>query len=265
MVLLLIHMPSPYSVITRLIILIYQPYKWLIFAPLLVLSTIFFVLLGCIVIPFSNDRVASRTAGVWWSRFVGYITPIFVTVTGREHIRENTSYMVVANHQSYYDITVLYGWLGLDIKWVMKQQLRKIPVFGFAGEMGGNIFIDRTSREALERTLEDSRKKIAEGTVSIIMLPEGTRSMTGELGEFKKGPFIIARELDLPILPVSIVGTNRILPAGTFKLFPGRVKMIIHDPVDIRAYKDKETDVLIKDVREIIRIGMDGNPVRDNT
>jgi 1-acyl-sn-glycerol-3-phosphate acyltransferase len=237
--------------------LLYQPYKYLIFAPLLALSTCFFVGLGIIIIFLFDDYAANRTVGVWWARFNSYITPMRVTVTGKENIVKNQSYIVVSNHQSSYDIFVLFGWLGIDLKWVIKTELRKYPVFGYAVEKGGNIIIDRSKKKEAYQELQKARQKIINGT-SIIMLPEGTRSRTGELGEFKKGAFWMAQELDLPILPVSISGTRHILPPKTLDLFPGRAVMKVHEPVDIHQYDEDSQDRLISDVREIIRKGLEG-------
>jgi 1-acyl-sn-glycerol-3-phosphate acyltransferase len=239
----------------RMLHLLYQPYKYLVFAPLLVLSTCFFVGLGVVFIFLFDDKVANRTTGVWWSRFNAFITPMRVTVTGRENIVKNQSYVVVSNHQSSYDIFVLFGWLGIDLKWVIKTELTKYPVFGYATEKGGNIIIDRSNPKEAYKSLEKARQKITGGT-SIIMLPEGTRSRTGELGKFKKGAFVLARDLNLPILPVTITGTRKILPPKTLDLFPGRADMKIHAPVDINDYDEVSLDRLIDDVKEIIRKGL---------
>ncbi len=124
-------------------------------------------------------------------------------------------------------------------------------------EKGGNIVIDRSDPKEAYRSLEKARQKVAGGT-SIIMLPEGTRSRTGELGEFKKGAFVLARDLNLPILPISISGTRQILPPKTLDLFPGRATMRIHPPVDIGRYAHEPLEKLVHDVREIIGAGIEG-------
>jgi 1-acyl-sn-glycerol-3-phosphate acyltransferase len=237
---------------------IYQLYVWLIVIPLLILSTIFFVLLGVIVVVLFGDKVAHRTTGVWWARFNSYITPMRMTVLGRQNIQKGQSYVVVSNHQSSYDIFVLYGWLGIDIKWVMKKELRKVPVFGFAGKMGGNIYIDRSSPTAAYASLEAAKKKLVEGT-SVVILPEGTRSKTGEIGPFKKGAFVLATDLGMPILPVSISGTRSILPPGTLKLFPGRAVMEIHRPVSVSQKDRDRIDDTVEQVRDMIKSGFERN------
>lgn len=240
----------------RIMWLLYQPYKWLVFLPLLLLSTCFFVGLGMVIIFLSDDYAANRIAGVWWSRFNSYITPMRVKVIGSENIVKGQSYIVASNHQSSYDIFVLFGWLGVDLKWVIKTELRKYPVFGYAVEAGGNIVIDRSNPKEAYKSLEKARQKVTGGT-SIIMLPEGTRSRTGELGPFKKGAFVLARDLNLPVLPVSITGTRKILPPKTLDLFPGRAVLQIHPPVDVSEYEGQPIEKFTDDVREIIRKGIE--------
>jgi 1-acyl-sn-glycerol-3-phosphate acyltransferase len=242
----------------RIAFLIYQVYVWVIVIPLLILSTVFFVSLGVLFVILFDDKVANRTTGVWWARFNSCITPMHVTVIGRDNIREGESYIVVSNHQSSYDIFLLYGWLGIDIKWVMKKELRKVPVFGFAGKMGGNIYIDRSSPKAAYTSLKDAKKKLVEGT-SVIILPEGTRSKTGEIGVFKKGAFVLATDLEMPILPISISGTRSILPPKTVKLFPGRAVMEIQKPIYV-SQKDRDNiEDLIERTKKVITSGFKRN------
>jgi 1-acyl-sn-glycerol-3-phosphate acyltransferase len=186
---------------------------------------------------------------------------MLVTVLGREHIEKKKSYIVVSNHQSHYDIFVLYGWLGIDLKWVIKKELRKVPVFGYAAEKGGNVLIDRSNPKEAYADLERARSRITGGT-SLIILPEGTRSRDGSLGDFKKGAFQIALDLGLPILPVNITGTRRILPPGTFDLFPGRAVMRIHEPVEASRYDTSSMDRLIAEVRERILAGIEQDEQR---
>jgi len=234
---------------------LYQPYKWLIFAPLLVLSTCFFVGLGVIIIILLDDKAANRTTGVWWSRFNVFMTPMRVVVVGREHVKKGQSYIVVSNHQSLYDIFVLFGWLKMDLKWTIKKELMSFPVFGYAAEKGGNILIDRSNPKEAYESLRKAREEITGGT-SLIILPEGTRSRTGELGEFKKGAFWLAQQLDVPILPITIINTRNILPPDTLDLFPGRAVLKIHPPVDVRQYEGDSLDRLIVDVRNTIAQGL---------
>jgi len=176
---------------------------------------------------------------------------MLVNVRGREHVDKTQSYVIVSNHQSQYDIFVLYGWLGIDFKWVMKQELRKVPALGTACAKIGHIFIDRSKTEAALRSLNDAKSKIVNGT-SVIFFPEGTRSRNRELGRFKKGAFRMALELGVPILPVTISGTREILPTQSTALFPGRATMTIHLPIEVSDYDRKNIPALIEKTRKII-------------
>lgn len=249
--------PAPTVRRTKKILhLLYQPYKYLVFAPLLGLSTCLFVGMGILMLPFTGDLVVNRTVLVWWARFNCSMIPMRVTVSGRDNIEKNRSYVIVSNHQSLVDSILLVAQLKVDIKWVMKTELRKVPVFGYAAEKGGQILIDRSNHKAAYESLERARDKL-EGGTSIMILPEGTRSRTGRLGEFKKGAFWLALNLGLPILPVTITGTREVLPPDTLDLFPGRVHLEIHEPVDIGAYEEGSMERLISDVRDIIQRGLD--------
>lgn len=235
--------------------ILYQPYKWLIFAPYLAVSTLFFGSLTVVLAVVTNPRITSFICGTVWSRLNGYLTPIRVRVTGRGNIDPTQSYVIVANHQSQYDIFVLYGWLGIDFKWVMKQELRKVPGIGIGCEKVGHIFIDRSNHEKAVASLRAAKEKIVNGT-SVIFFPEGTRSRDGSLGVFKKGAFKMAVDLRLPILPITIVGTRDILPTDTVDLFPGCARMIIHKPIDIAGYTDDNLDELVDRARGVIESGL---------
>jgi 1-acyl-sn-glycerol-3-phosphate acyltransferase len=236
--------------------LLYQPYKWLIFFPLVALSTLIFGSLGAILVFFVSSKTASFLSGVTWARVNALITPMFVEVTGKENLDRNRSYVITSNHQSQYDILMIYGWLGVDFKWVMKQELRKVPALGIACEKLGHIFIDRANKMSAMESLQSAKGKIINGT-SVMFFPEGTRSKDGTVGVFKKGAFKMAIDLGLPILPITITGTRDILPAGTLDLCPGKAKMIIHKPIDISGYHEDNMADLIKKVKEIIISGLE--------
>jgi len=241
----------------RILYPLYQVYKWIVYIPLLVFFTVLFVGIGIVVAALFGSNAANRTTGVWWARTMSALTPIRVEVIGRERIDPNISYVVVSNHQSHFDIFVLYGWLGIDIKWVIKQELRKIPVFGYAGEVGGNIYINRSDPKAAYESLQIARERIRNGT-SLIFFPEGKRNLRDphDLGHFKKGAFVTALDLELPILPVSISGTREIQPPKTFSLYPGKAVMVIHRAIDTSEYSTDTLGDLIELTRSVIEKGL---------
>ena len=230
---------------------LYQPYKYLVVMPVLGLATAFSATLALVLTLVTSARTASRLTAVPWARVMAWVTPMRVKVEGRENIDPRQSYVLVSNHQSQYDIFVLYGWLGVDFKWVMKQELRKVMGIGVACERLGHIFIDRSNHAAAIATLEAARTKIVNGT-SVIFFPEGTRSTDGQLLRFKRGAFRMAVDLGLPILPLTVTGTRDVLPANTSDLMPGSARLIIHEPISIEGVTVKDCQELSDRVREVI-------------
>lgn len=209
----------------------YQLYEWLILMPLVGILTLVFGTLTAVSASLVNPRFASRVFGVTWARLIGWLTPIAVTVEGKQNANRERSYIVVSNHQSQYDIIVIYGWLALDLKWVMKKELRKVPGIGIGCEKAGHIFIDRKNPRLASKVVSEALNRLGNG-IGILFFAEGTRSLDGKLIPFKKGAFRIAIEQKLPVLPVTLLGTRDILPPNTLKAFPGRARMVIHPAIE---------------------------------
>ncbi len=239
----------------KILLYLYQIYKYIIFYPFLGITTTICGSLAVITAVLINARTGSFF-GVIWAKLNSYITPMLCSVYGRENVEKNRSYVVISNHQSLYDILVIYGWLPVDFRWVMKIELRKVPVLGYACYKLGHVFIDRSNTEVALASINAAKKNISNGT-SIFFFPEGTRSDDGELLPFKKGAFKLAIDMNLPLLPVTITGTKEVVPNGTTLIFPGRSKLVIHEPIDIESYSDSNIDELIAKGREAIRKGLD--------
>jgi len=235
---------------TRATRVAYQPYKWLVVLPLLVLSTLILGICAMLVSFVVNPRIGSYF-GVIWARFNSFFTPMTVYKSGTENMEPGVSYVITANHQSLYDIYVLYGWMGVDFKWVMKKELEKVPVLGPACKMLGHIFIDRSDTQKAVETINAAKKKIVNGT-SVIFFPEGSRSVDGVMKPFKKGAFKMALDLGLPILPVTISGTREILPKGSIDLRPGGVTMTIHKPISVKNYTEETITDLMDKTRAVM-------------
>lgn len=235
----------------------YQLYKYIVIYPLLGLSTSVLGIAAATLAIFVNPK-AGTLVGVIWAKFNSYITPMFVKVIGKENIDPEKSYVVVANHTSLYDILMIYGWFPVDFKWVMKMELRRVPFLGYSCYKIGHIFIDRSNSQTAIETINKARERIEKGT-SIMFFPEGTRSRDGNILPFKKGAFNFALDMNLPLLPVSITGTGNILPSKTTALFPGKAKMIIHEPLSIEGYSRENLEELIEATRNIIKKGIEEN------
>jgi 1-acyl-sn-glycerol-3-phosphate acyltransferase len=220
---------------------LYQPYKFFIFIPLFTIASFLFSFLAASFSIAVNPRVGSFW-GATWARITGYLTPMMVKVKGRNNIDRKQSYVIIANHQSGYDIFLLYGWLKVDFKWIMKKELRHAPGIGYASHKVGHIFLDRSSPRAAMESIEEAKRKLKNGT-SVVVFPEGTRSGSNQMRNFKKGAFKIAFELGLPILPVTIVDTYKVYNKG-LNLMPGSVQMVIHKAIDTTQYMDKPNELM---------------------
>lgn len=211
----------------KLFIFLYQLIIWFPFFLIATIITALIVIIGCMV---GGERFFSFYPGMWWSKFVCFISLCSVKVKGRNKLIKNQSYIFVANHQGAFDIFLIYGFLNIPIKWVMKQSLRKIPFVGKACEMAGFIFVDSSSPKAAAKTIEEAEKRLRDGA-SITIFPEGSRTLTGKLDKFKKGAYQMAVDLHLPIVPVTINGSYEVMRRGSFLLNPHKMEMIIHDPI----------------------------------
>jgi len=204
-------------------------------------------IIGCLL---GGEKIFSYYPGMIWSKLTCILSLCPVKVIGREKLDKKQSYIFVANHQSAYDIFLIYGYLGFPIKWVMKQSLRKIPFVGKACEAAGFIFVDNSSPQAAAKTIEQAKAKLENGS-SIIIFPEGSRSMTGKLLPFKKGAFQMALDLKCPIVPLTINGTIEVMPTKSILLNPHKIELIIHDPITIKNYQTENIRELAINIREL--------------
>jgi len=232
---------------------LYFPWTWLVFIPYLAVSTIFWGTMALLT-SFLSRRLSFH-CGTIWAWLLCRVNLTWVTVKGRQHVKKGQSYIIMSNHQSHFDVLAFYGHWGWQFRWVMKQELRKVPGLGYGCAAVGHIFIDRSNRERAIASLK-AAKPLLDGGISVMFFPEGTRSRDGRLREFKKGGFMMALDLELPILPVSICGSRHVLPGKTFKLLPGLIRIQIHEPIDVNRYGHEQRDRLMSDVRASIASGL---------
>ena len=232
-------------------------YSWLVFVPLMVATTLLAGLTCLLLIPFLPADKVAKLSAIPWARLCLLYSGVRVDVHGRHNLQPGQSYVIVANHLSQFDIFVLYGYLGVDFRWVMKHELRKVPVIGICCERLGHVFINRANTEAAIASLNEARTRLANGA-SVLFFPEGTRSRDGQLKPFKKGAFKMAQELQLPVLPVTVSGTFDILPAGTLRLHPGATtRLMLHPPLAVNGNSEEELRVLIQQSQAAIATPLD--------
>lgn len=206
-----------------------------------------------------SRQVCDDRLEAWASRVVAN-SEMMISVHGRENIDPSATYLVMSNHQSHYDIAVVYYVLGSTIRMVAKRELFELPVFGSAIRAAGFVSLDRKNTESAIASLEDAKQKLARG-IPMWIAPEGKRSPTGDLLPFKKGGFAIALGTGAPILPITIRGTRDVLRAKGLRSRRGvEVFVTIHPSVDPKRFADLQPKAaraaLSDEVRRAIASGL---------
>lgn len=229
---------------------LYRTYALLVATPLFAAATIV-TALAVIVAAILGDRDhTGYHAPRIWSRVTCALYLIRVRTSGREHIAPDRSYVFLANHQGYFDIFLIYGYLGHNFKWMMKEYLRKIPFVGIACTFSRQIFVGDTL-PAIQKTVAQAQATLR-GGMSMVIFPEGTRTHTGQMGPLKKGAFTLAKEIGLPIVPITINGSFDIFSRKARCVDFGRLTMTVHPPVTPEAQRSKPTRVLMQEVFDTI-------------
>ena len=228
-----------------------------IYRPLFFLIVIFdtIVLGGFTILASYLDPTGRRVhyIGKFWSRLNLLLSGVRVRLVNRQVLDPSQSYIVMSNHQSHYDVWALIAFLPLQLRWVMKMELRRIPVFGLGCERMGHIYIDRSHPDRAYQSLEAAGEKIRNGA-SVVFFPEGTRSPDGQLLPFQKGGFNIALTAGVPILPITIRGSRQVLPRDSAAVRPGTIELILHEPVSLEGYSKENRAELMERVRQTIAL-----------
>lgn len=185
---------------------LYRIYQTFIFVPVFILASMITSLVTVIGCMFGNGHFWGYYPGKYWSRIVIRLLFLPVRVEGRENLVPGQSYVFVSNHQGAFDIFLIYGYLNRNFKWMMKRGIRKIPLVGMACEYAHHIFVDKSGPSKIRRTYDEAREILKEG-MSLVVFPEGARTFTGHMGKFRRGAFMLADELQLPIVPLTINGS----------------------------------------------------------
>ena len=235
---------------------LYLIYQIFIALPIMIVVTII-VSLCTMIGSIFNDRFWGYWPGMIWGRLFYRIFLIPIHVHGLENIKKGQSYVVAANHQSYWDAFLMYGFLGIKFKWIMKKELGKIPFVGWACAMAGHILIERSSRVKSMESIRKAESKLKNG-MSVVIFPEGTRTPDGNMGRFKRGAFMISQELKLPILPVTIDGNYDVMSRHAKSVTWHPVHMTIHEPVmprtDIGTTEQEQTQAMNETAQTVSKI-----------
>lgn len=230
--------------------MIYRLYSICIATPLFILYT---AIVGVLVILTSLLRIdvlAHNYIPRIWGRVSCALYLLPVHVEGRELLDKHQSYVFLANHQGYFDILLMYGFLGHGFKWMMKEYLKKMPIIGIACMCSRQIFVG-DSLSSIQQAVANARKTLR-GGMSMTIFPEGTRTYDGRMNDFKRGAFMLANEIGLPIVPVTINGSFAAFGRKDWVVKRKKLSLIIHEPITKEDRQGETTKQLMARVHDII-------------
>ena len=237
---------------------LYRIYQIVIALPIIIFLTLLTALttsVGCIL---GNGHFWGYYPPVIGSKWVLGVLFLPVKVTGRENLKHGESYVFVSNHQGAFDIFLIFGHLHRNFKWMMKQQLRKIPFVGYACEKSHHIFVDRRNPAKMMATYDKARATLKHG-MSLVVFPEGSRTYDGRIGKFKRGAFVLADELQLPVVPLTINGSFDVMPRTSkwYWVHRRRLTLTIHAPIYPQSQGAENVARLMEESRKVIESGLD--------
>jgi 1-acyl-sn-glycerol-3-phosphate acyltransferase len=229
--------------------------RFLLINAFIALHTLIFSLWGIILSIFNKEgRWVHRYCAVPWAKTILFICGVRVEVRGLENVKANSPRIYMSNHQSYFDIFTLLAGLPVDFKFILKQELMKIPLLGWAMKGARYISIDREDGRKAIISMNKAAERIRNGA-SVLIFPEGTRSEDGVVGEFKKGGFLLALKSGCDIVPVAIDGSRNIVPKGSRKVNKGTIFFNIGKPIPVVECSKREMNQLMEKVRDEV-VGM---------
>jgi len=177
-----------------------------------------------------------------------------VAVEGLDRVKPGETCVFIANHQSIYDIPIIFSSLPFQLRIIAKDSLGKVPFLGWHLHRAGHLLVDRSSPDR-SGILNRWRRLVAD-RISLIIFPEGTRSADGRVGRFKAGSFLLALEAGLTIVPLSISGSSRVMKKGRLTTRPGHVQLVVHEPILVRKLESPtvaDARELAKRIEDIVR------------
>jgi 1-acyl-sn-glycerol-3-phosphate acyltransferase len=227
-------------------------YLWAPIANLLwYVYTIVMAILSLVLWPFDRTGELQHWCARWWCRLVAWTIFARIHVHGVEHVQRGRSYVYMANHASLIDTPALFAYLPYQFRIMAKKSLFNVPFMGWHLRTAGHFPIDHGN----PRKIAISLRRVIEGVKagrSLAVFPEGRRTGDGQLQPFEFGAFKIAMRAGVPIVPVTIRGTFKMLPRTSLAPRPGRVDVIIGEPIETTEYSEKALPALVERTRAAI-------------
>lgn len=206
---------------------------------------------------------AAHSCARAWSWLILATTGVEVSVSGLERVESGHTYVFISNHQSIYDIPVIFASLPFQLRIIAKESLGRFPFLGWHLSRAGHLFVDRRNPDR-SRILNQWRRLVAD-RFSLIIFPEGTRSADGHVGRFKAGSFLLALEAGLTIVPLSLSGSRHVMKKGQLATRPGYVTLQIHEPIltpKIQSPTTSDARALAARIEAVVRSGVEGGTER---
>ncbi len=218
---------------------------YIFFCPWTLIATF----LALVISPLGPQRM--HLFARFWGRSCLFFAGLKVQIQGVENIPRAGSAIYVSNHQSNFDIPIIYAGLPIQFRWMAKQELFRIPLFGLAMKRCGFIPIDRSNQRKTMHSIIAAAQRIKEGA-SVVIFPEGTRTPNGQLQEFKKGALLIAAKAQVPVVPIVIQGSYQIQAKGDWRIHGGLLRMEVLQPITTEGLKSHDIDRLTTRVHDQI-------------
>ena len=207
--------------------------------------------LSVIVGIFDRSGNTSHKVAALWSKLICQWNGIRVEISGMENLMTDRAQIFIANHQGYYDIFALSGYLPVQLRWVSKASLFRVPFMGWAMSAARYIPVERGDRKKSYQAFLNTIESVKAGN-SVVIFPEGTRSADGNIGPFKKGSQLLAQRADVPMVPVTITGTRDIIRKGSIMIYPGPIRIVISPGVTLDGKDSKKGDEALEAIRNTI-------------
>jgi 1-acyl-sn-glycerol-3-phosphate acyltransferase len=206
-------------------------WTWLVVVPAMALSTIACGTVSLVLALFRSTQRQQIEIGRLWAKSLLLIARTKVKIQGLEKIDANGSYVFVSNHLSYMDTPVVFSSIPVQFRFLAKKGLFQIPFLGWHLSTAGHIPVPREDPRSSLRTLSRAAELIQTQGISLLIFPEGGRTMDGELHDFKDGAAYLAIKAQAPLVPLALLGSREILPMGSATIRHGKVRLVVGDPI----------------------------------
>jgi 1-acyl-sn-glycerol-3-phosphate acyltransferase len=213
-------------------------FRELVNGAVLVGGTVAWSIPTAVVLPFEGGRRTTAMARRW-AKMVTRLCGVEVRIEGHEQPLDAPAYLVMSKHSSHFDLLGIYASMPIDMRPVAKRELGRIPIFGWVLKAGAAIMIDRGDREKAKASIARAGETIRGGR-SVLLFPEGTRSAPDHVAPLKKGPFHLAVEARVPVLPVAVLGSAEVLRPHDWKIHPGLISVRVGTPIPTEGFGDSE-------------------------